>query len=446
MSGKVRIAHAPGRLDVMGGSAEYAGGLICTQTTDCGTAAVLAPRPDRVLHRLSFNGPSQFPSAQTYSMTVLPNDELPPGNSLLACLMVLHQEKLIDLRGDGCCGFDLAILSNIPPGAGLCESSAEIIATMILLRDHFEIAAQLDPPRFIDLAQRAQKRMTGEEVSKASLFAIASGTAGRLLKVLSQSHEPPGFLQIPQGIRIVGIDTGVRPNAGDDQFMRTRVAAFMGQKMILAKMEEMGLAAGMRLVGDPMRGYLANLALDDYKKYFRSALPESLKGSDFLASFGTSIDASIQIDASVQYAVQSATDHQVHEPSRVKNFIRFMEQAAALPAQSPQRSAVIDKAGHLMYASHISCSRDAQLGAPEADLLVDSVRKNERAGLYGAKITDRGQGGSVAVLMNDSEKAIEAINTIVSDYQRQTGNTVEVFWNTSAGVFETGTRLISLGD
>lgn len=397
----------------MGGSAEYSGGLTCAQTIDRGVWAALA------------------------------RDNSDSDACLAACLAVLREDRLIDLRDFA---FNLAAVSTIPAGAGLCDSSAQVIATIILLRDHFEIAGQLDLTRIVELAYRAQTRISREAVSKASLIAIAAGSSTGLLKVDAQSHQPQGVLQIPQGIRIIGIDTGVRPNPADGQFTRTRTAAFIGQKMILAKMEEMGRAAGKRLVGDPMRGYLANLALDDYKKYFRSALPESLPGSEFLANFAGPLNSGILIDPAIQYQVQSCTDHHVHEPSRVKNFIRFMEQAAALPAQSPQRSAVLDKAGHLMYASHISISRDAQLGALEADLLVDSVRKNERAGLYGAKITDSGQGGSVAVLMNDSEKAIEAINTIVADYQQQTGKPAQIFWNTSAGALETGTRIFNLAD
>ena len=51
--------------------------------------------------------------------------------------------------------------------------------------------------------------------------------------------------------------------------------------------------------------------------------------------------------------------------------------AAALPAHTPERSAALDRAGHLMYASHVSYRDSAKLGAPECDLLVDLVRKHE---------------------------------------------------------------------
>jgi L-arabinokinase len=214
--------------------------------------------------------------------------------------------------------------------------------------------------------------------------------------------------------------------------------------MILAKMDEMGRRAGMRLVGDPTKGYLANLALDDYKKFFRQFLPERMLGSDFLAKFGATVDTATAVEADVGYAVQFATDHHVHEAQRVRNFVTFLERAAAMPPGDPARGLTLDKAGHLMYASHISYTRDAQLGADEADVLVELVRQNERAGLYGAKITGGGQGGTVAVLANVGERADAAIAEICATYERQTGKKAEVFWGTSEGAWAVGTAVVSL--
>ena len=91
---------------------------------------------------------------------------------------------------------------------------------------------------------------------------------------------------MPAGTRVLGINTNVRHSVGGGQYGRTRCAAFMGHRMILAKMDEMGRRAGMRLVGDPTRGYLANLDLDDYKKFFRQFMPERMRGRDFIAKFG----------------------------------------------------------------------------------------------------------------------------------------------------------------
>jgi L-arabinokinase len=145
----------------------------------------------------------------------------------------------------------------------------------------------------------------------------------------------------------------------------------------------------------------------------------------------------------VEYAVRPATDHHVHEAQRVRNFVQFIEEASAMPPHSGERGRTLDKAGHLMYASHVSYTRDAMLGADECDLLVELVRKNERMGFYGAKITGGGQGGTVAVLANDDERAREGIGAIVEEYEKRTGKKAEVFWGSSEGAWEAGSELVT---
>ena len=72
-------------------------------------------------------------------------------------------------------------------------------------------------------------------------------------------------------------------------------------------------------------------------------------------------------------------------------------------------------------------------------LLVDLVRKRERAGLYGAKITGGGSGGTVAVLCDEGEAADAALAEVMNEYARQTGKTPEAFAGTSPGAWHVGT-------
>src|SRR3954463_3709506 len=51
----IRISRAPGRLDVMGGIADYTGSLVCEMPLDRAAAVALAPRGDRELQIFSFN-------------------------------------------------------------------------------------------------------------------------------------------------------------------------------------------------------------------------------------------------------------------------------------------------------------------------------------------------------------------------------------------------------
>jgi L-arabinokinase len=168
-----------------------------------------------------------------------------------------------------------------------------------------------------------------------------------------------------------------------------------------------------------------------------------MKGREFIDRFGTTIDTATKVDAETDYPVRHAVDHHVLEARRVTRFVEFLEQAAALtPEQSRERGAALDRAGHLMYGSHVSYTKDAMLGAPECDLLVDLVRKRERAGLYGARITGGGSGGTVAVLCDEGEKADSAVAEILVDYEKQTGRKPEAFTGTSPGAWQTGRAVV----
>jgi L-arabinokinase len=370
------------------------------------------------------------------------------------CLFVLHEEGLVDLRDPKVKGLDIALYSTVPLGAGVSSSAAIEVATMINLMDHFGIVREDEPRRHegtkksVDamrlsaLCQRVENRVVGAPCGIMDQVTSCAGREGALLKLLCQPHEFKGFLTLPSGICAIGINSNVKHSVGGGQYGRTRCAAFMGHRMILAKMEEMGRGKGLRLSGDPMRGYLANLPLEDYKHYFRDFLPDLMMGREFIDRYGSTIDAATRVEAEVEYAVRPATDHHVHEAQRVRNFVQFIEDANGLARGTAERGKTLDKAGHLMYASHVSYTRDAMLGADECDLLVELVRKNERMGFYGAKITGGGLGGTVAVLANDDQRTREGVGVILAEYEKRTGKKAEVFWGSSAGAWEVGTEVV----
>jgi galactokinase len=234
----------------------------------------------------------------------------------------------------------------------------------------------------------------------------------------------------------------VKHSVGGGQYGKTRCAAFMGHTILLRKMQEIGAAANRPMSGDPMRGYLANLPLDDYKIMFREYLPEFLHGKDFIERYGTTVDRATAVDANVNYHVQHATDHHIFESSRVKKFATFIEEAGRLSMGSAEQTRLLDKAGHLMYASHLSYTNDAMLGAEECDLLVKLVRDNEDKGLYGAKITGGGSGGTVAVLCRQGAGVDAAIEEILKEYELQTSRKPDLIQGTSPGAWTAGTTVL----
>ena len=458
----VRVSRAPGRLDVMGGIADYTGSLVCEMPLDRAAAVALQARADRQVQVFSFN---LFDEHKPFTLRV-PIDALArhdadtlrrefdePGRKwaayLLGCLFVLHERGHVDLADPRHAGLNLALFSTVPPGAGVASSAAVEVATMVNLVDHFGVRASVSPVEVAAMCQAAENRVVGAPCGIMDQVTSCLGEAGALLRMVCQPHELLPPLRLPAGVRVVGIDSGVRHRVGAGGYGRTRCAAFMGHRVILDRMREMGAAAGREMSGDPMRGYLANLDPDDYKRFFRPHVPELMGGRAFLERFGPTIDAATRVEPDVEYAVQRAVDHHVLEARRVRRFVEFLEQAGAtagasataVAAAARQRGGALDRAGHLMYASHLSYTNDALLGAPECDLLVDLARRRERGGLYGAKITGGGSGGSVAVLCDASGGADAALAEVMSEYERQTGRKPEAFTGTSDGAWGAGTAL-----
>jgi L-arabinokinase len=294
------------------------------------------------------------------------------------------------------------------------------------------------------MCQWVENHVVGAPCGVMDQVASCCGFAGSLLRMRCQPHELLDPLPVPPGMRFVGINSNVKHSVGGGQYGITRCAAFMAHRMILDKMAEMGRAAGRALVGDPMRRYLANLDPDHYKRLFRPYLPEWITGADFLARHAPTIDDATKVDPAVNYPVQHAADHHVLEARRVERFCEFVEQANAATTREA-RGLLLDKAGHLMYASHGSYSNDAMLGAPECDLLVKLARQREPEGIYGAKITGGGCGGTVAVLCETTDRATAALHDVMSQYEGETGKQAELFEGSSDGAWHVGARLVSGG-
>jgi len=457
----VRVSRAPGRLDVMGGIADYTGSLVCELPLDRAAAVALQQRDDRQVQVFSFNLLDEhkpftlripLESVASHSAELLAREFDQPGRKwagyMIGCLFALHEEGLINLRDPKVNGLNLAVYSTVPLGAGVSSSAAIEVATMMNLMDYFGVrAVTLDGPRnraamhVAALCQSVEHRICGAPCGIMDQVASCLGEAGSLMRMLCQPHELQPPLPIPRGMRFVGINSNVKHAVGGGAYGRTRCAAFMAHKMILEFMRRGGKTVGRELVGDPMHGYLANLDPHDYKQHFRPRLPEFMKGSEFLREFGPTIDTATAVNPDETYPVQHAADHHVLEARRVQQFAEYLEQADR-ETDPLKRGPLLDRAGHLMYASHLSYTNDAMLGAPECDLIVDLVRAREKKGLYGAKITGGGSGGTVAVLAEIGDKPDAAIADVMAEYQKQTGTTPELFTGSSDGAWKVGTAVV----
>jgi galactokinase len=216
-----------------------------------------------------------------------------------------------------------------------------------------------------------------------------------------------------------------------------RAAAFMGYRMIAAAagLHARPLGPGRVAIDDPrFKGYLANVPADDWRRRHRVRIPEQLLGSEFLAQFGGTTDPNTTIDPTRRYPVRAATEHAIEEHQRVTEFRALLADKGRLDEQTRVRL------GELMYASHASYSA-CGLGSDGTDQLVAMVREaGLREGLYGAKITGGGSGGTVAVLAERGRR--RAVGLLADRYGRTSGHGSAVYVGSSDGSRAFGARAL----
>ena len=129
------------------------------------------------------------------------------------------------------------------------------------------------------------------------------------------------------------------------------------------------------------------------------------------------------------------TRHPIDEHARVTAWYE------ALQTISNTRPAAVDDVasslGALMYESHASYSA-CGLGSDGTDRLVTLARDAGPArGVFGAKITGGGSGGTVALLTRAS--AGDVVQSIAAAYAHESGRVVHVFKGSSLGAARFGT-------
>ena len=161
-------------------------------------------------------------------------------------------------------------------------------------------------------------------------------------------------------------------------------------------------------------------------------MPTELRGDEFRALYGGTTDSVTRVDPNQTYTVRQPTAHPIHENARVRRFATLLEADPNEPA--------LREMGELMYGSHASYSA-CGLGSDGTDLLVELVREaGPAAGLYGAKITGGGSGGTVAIL--GRADAGEAVAGIARRYREATGREPYLFAGSSPGACHFGVRRV----
>lgn len=388
------VSRAPGRLDVMGGIADYSGShvlefpiaeatFVALQSSDERRLNIVTLLDDEPRHSSftmllsDLDGPVEYERAREFFNRSW-------AAYVAGVFLVLMRERNVSFEF----GANILIASRVPPGKGVSSSAALEVAVMQAVTEAFQI--EIEGRDKALLCQKVENLVVGAPCGVMDQMTSVFGERDRLLFMLCQPAELKRMITLPPQLRLWGIDSGIRHSVGGSDYGTVRAAASMGTRMIA------DLSADFS-----EDGYLANISPDEFEREYLELLPEQIR---------------------------MPTAHPIYENVRVQRFVELLE-----------RNEGYDELGELMYEAHRSYTA-LGLNSAGTDLIVELVQKE--AGLFGAKITGGGSGGTVAVLGDQTSRA--AIERVVASYAKETGHHPYIFNGSSPGALAFGHLRLSL--
>jgi len=417
----VFISRAPGRLDLMGGNDDYTGGLVFESTIREATWAATQLRDDRLVelkNKTVTDAGAGWQGDIVINLDDLYDEEKvrdivnknPSVRWTAYVLGNLHflLKKFPDKIKSG---IRLYMESTVPFNRGVSSSAAIEVAVMKSSAAAYQI--ELAGTELALACQWVENVIAGSACGIMDQIAVVSGREGYILPLVCQPCIPEELIRLSGQLKIWGIDSGVSHQVSGIEYEAARAAAFMGYK-IICDLEKIPVTldkqADIPRYSDPVwNGYLANIPRSIFYAKYENKLPEQLSMQQYLEKYNEHTDPFTPLKKNVIYNVRANTSYAVEENQRVQLFSELSRGASVTPSQ---RAFIL--MGELMYQSHYAYT-ECGLGARATDFLVGLCRKQGVAnGIYGAKITGGGAGGTVAILAD--AKASDTIKNIFSEY------------------------------
>lgn len=352
----VTRADAPGRVNLIGEHTDHHEGLVLPAAIPLRTTVQLAARDDDRV-RIASAG---FGEAR-YRL----------GEERRAGDWADHVRGVTWVLAGAIRGFEAAVRSDVPAGAGLASSAALEVALLRALRDAFGLA--IDDTALALAAHRAETGFVGARVGTMDQLAASLGRDGEALlidtRTLAVERVP-----LPPALALVVVHSGIAHAHATGSHRKDRV-------------------------GGPSRSGRAGLGSYNER---RAECDEAAR----LLGLRALRDATLADVARLPDPLARRARHVVSENERVR------ELAAAL------RAGDLVRCGGVMDRSHASLRDDFAVSLPEIDVLRDALRA--QPGVYGARMVGGGFGGAVLALASPGA-ARRAADAGLASYRARTG-------------------------
>ena len=321
------VARAPGRVNLIGEHTDYNQGYVLPFAIDRCTEIALRPREDlRVrAYAASFD--------EFFSTELAPEKLKPQGGWPDYLLGILHELfAYIDFP----CGFEAAIVGNVPLGAGLSSSASLEVALAVGLARLYGL--ELPGLELVRLCQRAESGFVGMPCGIMDQYAVYFAEPDRALLLDTRTLEHRSVpLELP-GVAFLVIDSAVRRALSSSGYAERRRECEEATRWLTERFPEREISS----LRDVDEGMLEAVS---------SKMPERL---------------------------WRRAKHVVEENARVLAAARALEKGDA------------ETVGRLLSASHRSLRDLFEVSTPELDFLVDWGLEH---GALGARLVGGGFGG-----------------------------------------------------
>lgn len=313
-SKQMRVARAPGRVNLLGEHTDYNDGFVLPMSIDRAVWLALRPRADDQVKLYSLN----FKDSIAYSLAQRP--EFPKESWASYVSGVVEELHLMSLIKQG---FEGVVYGDVPLGAGLSSSAALEVATVVALQHLFGF--ELEPAAAAELCQRVEHRYVGVQCGIMDQFASRLGRAHHALFLDCRSLDYQSIpLHLAQAdLAVVIIHSGVKRQLADSKYNERRAECEAGVK------------------------------------YFQQFDPEIIALRDI------SLELFEREQAGLDSIIAQRCRHVIQENQRV------------LDARQPLAQNDFATFGQLMNASHASLRDDYAVSGKELDALVSIAQQTK---------------------------------------------------------------------
>lgn len=323
-----QFAFAPGRIEFIGNHTDYNGGLVMGAAVTEGVTVAAAKRDDREIHLICERG----------SCVKAQLDALEPleGDASWSNYPVGVTKVLLESGMSMACGYNLAVVSDLPIGAGMSSSAAIELATAYALSALFGFDA--DKADFARIGRRAENEFVGMPCGILDQGVSAFGQADHLV-CIDCAAEAFRTIPMPEGTHFWIF------NSNKDHMLVDSAYA--------DRFKECHEALAQLQARYPEAGTLSSIS------------PEQLEAAK----------------GEMDELLYRRASHIVGENARVGAV------QAALAAGD------LSAVGEALKASHESSRVNFENSIPELDFLVEAL--SQEANVYGGRLTGGGFGGAV---------------------------------------------------